>query len=80
MGVQMADREPTTPGRLRQADPSRDFYVYRLLDEGGTPFFAGCTKSVQRYAAHLKFARKELARNCQVEKNEIIVRILDAGA
>src|ERR1700730_15584881 len=32
-----------------------------------------------RYAAHLKFARKELARNSQVEKNAIIVKMLDAG-
>src|ERR1700730_3423208 len=75
----MADQEPTTPARLRQADPFRDFYVYHLLDEGGTPFYAGCTRSGERYARHLKFARKELARNKQVEKNEIIVMMLDSG-
>jgi hypothetical protein len=75
----MVDEPLITPVRLREADPSHDFYIYHLLDEGGTPFYIGCTKHPGRYAAHLKFARKELARNIQVEKNEIIVRMLDAG-
>src|ERR1700730_18270162 len=75
----MAENEINTRVSMREIDPSQDYYVYHLLDERGVPFYCGCTKSARRYAAHLRLARRELVKNSQVEKNEIIVRMLDAG-
>jgi integrase len=75
----MAENESSTRGSLREPDPSNEFYVYHLLDGAGTPFWVGCTKHPGRYAQHLRLARCDLARNSHVEKNEIIIRMLDAG-
>jgi integrase len=60
-------------------DLPRDYYVYCLDDENGEPFYVGCTNSEKRYSDHLKYARNQLSRNVQTEKNKTIIRMLDAG-
>jgi hypothetical protein len=58
---------------------THDYYVYCLDDEYGEPFYVGCSNSEQRYSNHLKFAKSALARNVQIDKNKIILRMRDAG-
>ena len=56
-----------------------NYYVYELEDEDGAPFYVGCSCNEKRYSDHIKYARNDLARNSQPDKNKFIVRMLDAG-
>lgn len=66
---------------------SSDYFVYLLEDEIGSPFYVGSAKMVAdpryphntRYWGHVISARNALIRGKQVEKNKILVRMLDAG-